>query len=86
VDDADFLNQTDIITQYCFARSYDYTSQPGFSPEWLEATVGAAEASMLGRYLPFLPFLMKAMPPALVKALSPPMMQLVIYTTVSIVR
>lgn len=75
--------QTDIITEYCFARSYDYIKKPGFSPDWLEATVGASEASMLGRYLPFLPAVMKAMPPWLVKTLSPPMMQLVIYTKVS---
>ncbi|EMC97785.1 hypothetical protein BAUCODRAFT_31780 [Baudoinia panamericana UAMH 10762] len=71
---------TDIITEYCFARSYNFIKHPDFAPDWLKATVGAVEASMLGRYLPFLPAVMKAMPPWLVKMLSPPMMQLVIYT------
>jgi len=72
--------KTDIITEYCFAGSYNHLKEPNFSPDWLKATMGASEASNLGRYFTFLPGLMKLMPPWLVRLLSPAMLELVNYT------
>ncbi|KAK5126470.1 hypothetical protein LTR85_010706 [Meristemomyces frigidus] len=68
---------TDIISEYSFAKSYGFLDKPGFSPEWTKVMRGAAEASMLFRYVPFLIELMKASPPWLVRLLDPNMMQLI---------
>ncbi|KAK5115234.1 hypothetical protein LTR62_001434 [Meristemomyces frigidus] len=44
----------DVITEYAYSRSYDFLSQPERTQEWKGVLRGAAQSSMLFRYLPFL--------------------------------
>ena len=77
LEDAIMALTTDIITEYAFSTSYNYLEHPSFSPEWTKTMKGAAEASMLFRYAPFLIELTKVMPPWLVKMIDPNIMQLI---------
>ena len=73
---------TDIITQYCFGKSYDFLRKPDFSPEWARMIMGAAEMSNLGRYFPWLPIMMAGMPLSIVKLIDASMVPLVMFTKV----
>jgi hypothetical protein len=73
---------TDIITEYCFGKSYDFLKQPDFAPEWAKMIMGAAEMSNLGRYFPWLPIMMASMPPSVVKLIDASMVPLVVFTKV----
>ena len=53
---------TDIITEYCFAKSYGFLEQPGFAPDFAKTIVSGSEASNLGRFLPWMVPLMKSLP------------------------
>ncbi|KAK0357392.1 hypothetical protein LTR59_009954 [Friedmanniomyces endolithicus] len=67
---------TDIITQYAFAKSYGYLDRPGYAPEWAEVLRGAAQSSMLFRYLPFMIKLLMSSPEWLINLIDPKLMQL----------
>ena len=67
---------TDIITQYAFAKSYGYLDRPGYAPEWAEVLRGAAQSSMLFRYLPFMIRLLMSSPEWLINLIDPKLMQL----------
>ncbi|KAK4957736.1 hypothetical protein LTR10_005705 [Elasticomyces elasticus] len=67
---------TDIVTEYAFAKSYGFLDRPGYVPEWIEVLKGAAESSMLFRYLPFMIRLIMSSPEWLVKMFDPKLMQL----------
>jgi len=77
MDDALMALTTDIITEYSFAKSYDFLKKPAFAPEWGKGLTGAAQSSMLFRYIPGLVDILLAAPPWLVNILDPKLMQLI---------
>lgn len=52
----------DIITQYAFARSYDYLDEDDFKLEWKSTILGAFEGGPLLRQFPWLLHLMNSVP------------------------
>ncbi|KAK3070560.1 hypothetical protein LTR53_010241 [Teratosphaeriaceae sp. CCFEE 6253] len=66
----------DIITEYSFARSYGFLERPGYAPEWPGMLRGAAESSMLFRYLPFLLKLLMSSPEWLINVIDAKLLQL----------
>lgn len=73
---------TDVISEYAFAKSYGFLERPGYAPEWAETLTGAAESSMLFRYVPFVVGYLKALPPQVVKMIDPKLLQLFIIKSV----
>jgi len=68
---------TDIITEYCFARSYGFLAKPDFAPEWLETLMAAAEASHLIKQFGWMYAVMQALPDWFVERTSPAIMGLI---------
>lgn len=75
---------TDIITEYCFAKSYGFLEKPDFAPDFADTIRSSAEASNLGRYLPWLVPLLKSFPVWVVGMIDPNMKQLIELTLVSL--
>lgn len=68
--DAAYMALTmDVITQYAYARSYNYLAEPDFKLEWKNTLVGAFEMGATMRHLPW----MAKAPDWLVKVISPGM-------------
>ena len=69
--DAAYMALTmDVITQYAYARSYDYLSEPDFKLEWKNTLMGGFEMGATMRHLPW----MAKTPDWLVKVINPGMM------------
>lgn len=77
---------TDIITQYCFGKSYDFLKKPDFAADWVTMMMGASEFSNFGRYFPWIPIIMAKMPIWMVKLVDPSIMPLVAFTKVRALR
>jgi hypothetical protein len=73
----------DIITAYCFGRSYDFLKKPDFSADWVTMMIAASEFSNFGRYFPWVPKIMARMPIWLVRLIDPSIMPLVTFTKVT---
>ena len=73
---------TDIITEYCFGRSYNFLEKPGFAPEWSKMMMGAAGFSNFGRYFPWLPIMMEKLPPSVIGLIDASILPLVIFIKV----
>ena len=69
--DAAYMALTmDVITQYSYAKSYNYLAEPDFKLEWKKTLVGGFEMGATMRHLPWLLYL----PDWLVKLTNPGMM------------
>jgi len=64
---------TDVITQYAYARSYNYLAEDDFKLEWKETLIGAMEKGALLRQFPWMVQVMDAMPDWLVALTNPGM-------------
>ena len=60
----------DVITQYAYARSYNYLAEPDFKLEWKKTLIGGFEMGATMRHLPW----MAKTPDWLVKVINPGMM------------
>ena len=72
----------DIISEYSFAKAYGFLDRPGYAPEWPELLRGAAESSMLFRYMPFLLKVLMSSPASLIKMIDAKLLQLFTIKTV----
>lgn len=77
---------TDIITAYCFGRSYGFLVKPGFAPEWVKMMMGAAEFMNLGRYIQWLPVLLEKLPPSVLEVIDPTIVPLIAFIKVCQMR
>jgi hypothetical protein len=62
---------TDVVTEYYWAKSYDFLADPQFKADWFVMMRGVAEAGHMGRMFPFVMPMLKAMPPWLAGVISP---------------
>lgn len=67
----------DVITEYCFARSYGCLAEPNFAPKWLDIIMAVSRACHINQHFGWLFPLMNAMPESMVKVINPDMMQLI---------
>ncbi|KAH0541570.1 hypothetical protein FGG08_003982 [Glutinoglossum americanum] len=70
---------TDVITEYCFARSYGYLSRENFGGEWADALIQASEMSHLMKQFGWLFPLMDSMPDWFSVWLNPAIMYLIVF-------
>jgi len=69
--DAAYMALTmDVITQYAYARSYNYLAEPDFKLEWKNTLIGGFEMGATMRHLPW----MAKTPDWLVKVINPGML------------
>ena len=68
---------TDVITEYCFAKSYGFLAKPDFGCEWPKVLMQASEMSHLMKQFGWLYPTLDAMPNWLVALSNPPLMQLI---------
>lgn len=68
---------TDIITEYCFAKSYGCVNEPSFAPQFPDGIDSVARSSHLNKQFGWLMSLMKMMPVCVAVKLNPHMMRLV---------
>ncbi|KAH6674962.1 putative cytochrome P450 [Halenospora varia] len=66
---------TDVVTEYAFARSYDFlsTDSPGFETNLHEAILGGSEIGLFVKQFPWMLRILQALPPAVVGKLNPTM-------------
>jgi hypothetical protein len=64
----------DIITEYCFAKSYGCVDGPAFAPEWPTAIDATSKQSALNKQFPSILKFFKMMPESVVEKLNPEMM------------
>ena len=64
----------DIITEYCFAKSYGCVDRPAFAPEWPRMIDATSVQSALNKQFPSILKFFKMMPESVVEKLSPQMM------------
>ena len=69
----------DIITEYCFAKSYGCVDRPDFAPEWPKAIDAVSAQSALNKQFPSVLKTFKMMPENLVEKLNPEMMLLITF-------
>ena len=68
---------TDVITEYCFARSYGFLGRKDFGWEWARVLLQASEMSHLLKQFGWLYPTLNAMPNWLVQWTNPPLMHLI---------
>jgi hypothetical protein len=68
---------TDVITEYCFARSYGFLGRKDFGWEWARVLLQASEMSHLLKQFGWLYPTLNAMPNWLVQWMNPPLMHLI---------
>jgi hypothetical protein len=77
----------DIISEYCFAKSYGCVDRPDFAPEWPQVIKGVSAQCALNKQFPSILKFFKMMPESVVEKLNPEMMLLINFqkvgTTVS---
>ena len=69
----------DIITEYCFAKSYGCVDRPDFAPEWPKIVNAVSAQSALNKQFPSVLKTFKMMPESLVEKLNPEMMLLITF-------
>jgi hypothetical protein len=62
---------TDVVTEYYWARSYNFLEHPEFNPEWFVVMRNIAESGHVGRMFPWMMPLMKALPQWLAPLINP---------------
>ena len=67
----------DIITEYCFAKSYGCVDRPAFAPEWPKVIDAISAQSALNKQFPSILKFFKMMPDSVVEKLNPEMMLLI---------
>jgi hypothetical protein len=67
----------DIITEYCFAKSYGCLDRPDFASEWPKVIDAVSAQSALNKQFPSVLKTFRMMPEALVEKLNPEMMLLI---------
>lgn len=67
----------DIISEYCFAKSYGCVDRVDFAPEWPKVIEAVSAQSALNKQFPSILKTMKMMPDNLVEKLNPEMMLLI---------
>jgi hypothetical protein len=67
----------DVITEYCFAKSYACVDRPDFAPEWPQVLTAVSAQSALNKQFPSVLKIFKMMPESLVEKLNPEMMLLI---------
>ena len=67
----------DIITEYCFAKSYGCLDRPGFAADWSTVIDATSAQSALNKQFPSVLKTFKMMPTSLVERLNPEMMLLI---------
>jgi hypothetical protein len=67
----------DIITEYCFAKSYACLDRPDFAAEWPKVVDAVSAQSALNKQFPSVLKTFKMMPEGLVEKLNPEMMLLI---------
>jgi hypothetical protein len=67
----------DVITEYCFAKSYGCVDRPDFAPEWPKVIDAVSAQSALNKQFPSVLKIFKMMPEGLVEKLNPEMMLLI---------
>lgn len=68
---------TDIITEYCFARSYNFVDKPDFEPEWLNTMVGISELGHVIKQSYWIYNFMNSLPDNVVAKMNPAMTMLI---------
>ncbi|KAH8660697.1 oxoglutarate/iron-dependent oxygenase [Tricladium varicosporioides] len=66
---------TDVVTEYAFARSYDFlsTDSPGFETNLHEAILAGSEIGLFVKQFPWMLRILQALPPVVVGKLNPTM-------------
>jgi hypothetical protein len=67
----------DIITEYCFAKSYGCLDRPDFAAEWPKVIDAVSAQSALNKQFPSVLKTFRMMPASLVEKLNPEMMLLI---------
>jgi hypothetical protein len=67
----------DIITEYCFAKSYGCVDRPDFASEWPKVMEATSAQSALNKQFPSVLKTFKMMPENVVEKLNPEMMLLI---------
>jgi hypothetical protein len=67
----------DVITEYCFSKSYGCVDRSDFAPEWPKVIEAVSAQSAINKQFPSLLKTMKMMPESLVEKLNPEMMLLI---------
>jgi hypothetical protein len=77
----------DVISEYCFAKSYGCVDRPDFAPEWPKVINAVSAQSALNKQFPSILKLFKMMPESVVEKLNPEMMLIITFhkvgTTIS---
>lgn len=69
----------DIITEYCFAKSYECVDKPDFAQEWPKVINAISAQNALNKQFPSVLKIFKMMPESLVEKLNPEMMLLITF-------
>lgn len=69
VENAYMAMTTDIITDYCFGRSYGYMEHPEFSPAWYELWIHGNEFSLFAKQFPWFVSIAQQIPQSVLEAM-----------------
>ena len=62
---------TDVITEYCFARSYNCLDDPTYNLSYHDMVLEAGRLGVIGKHVPWLPILLNNLPSWLVLKVNP---------------
>lgn len=82
ISDAYTALTMDVITEYCFAKSYNNLLKEDFGPEWPSILEDTSQGTHLVKQCGWLLKLMRAMPTPVIARLVPNMMQIINFQTV----
>jgi hypothetical protein len=74
---------TDVVTNYCFNKSWEHLEHPDFDQEWQEVTFGTMKGLNLLKQAPWLYKIVRAMPVVVVEWLAPTFKMLFAFENVS---
>lgn len=61
----------DVVSEYAFARPFGALQDPKFAPQWLDAVEGIVTGCHLNAFFPWLPRVMKRLPPSVARCINP---------------
>lgn len=74
----------DVVTDYAFAQPYGALDDPAFGRQWADAVHGMTKLTYMNMYFPWMPTLLKKMPPWVVKLTNPPLLKVIEFQLVSL--
>lgn len=73
LDAAFMAPTTDVISDYAFAREWNYLDAPDFNVQWLQVMRGVFQSAQLGRAMPWMQDFIVNLPRSWVKVMVPPL-------------